>query len=145
MNGQTLLREAAGLIGCGWCCGAAARNCHGAPVEASDPQATTWSLTGALAAVSERPEFDMTALRHALWGISTVIPDSSLDGWNDTEGRTQGEALQMLGQRRSALTRTQRRITAPRSTSKRSTGRGDVEEAPTHGCVRGSAGNTPSP
>jgi hypothetical protein len=69
MDGQSLLREVAGLIGGGWCCGAAARNCGGSPVEASDPGATNWSLTGALAAVSDRPEFDITALRSALWGI----------------------------------------------------------------------------
>jgi hypothetical protein len=103
MDGQTLLREVAGLIGGGWCSGAAARNCEGSPVEASDPGATNWSLTGALAAVSDRPEFDMTALRSALWGISAVIPDSSLDDWNNAEGRTQGDALQMLARAEISL------------------------------------------
>jgi hypothetical protein len=103
MDGQNLLREVAGLIGGGWCCHAAARNCDGSPVEASDPAATNWSLTGALAVVSDRPEFDMTALRSALWGISAVIPDSSLDDWNDADGRTQGEALQMLARAETSL------------------------------------------
>jgi hypothetical protein len=103
MNGQSFLREAALLIGRGWCCGAAARDCAGAPVEASDPGATNWSLTGALAAVSDRPEFDMTALRSALWGISAVIPDSSLDDWNNAQGRTQGDALQMLARAETSL------------------------------------------
>ena len=104
MEGQTFLREVAGLVGCGWCCGAAARDCHGAPVEASDPRASTWSLTGALAAVSDRPNSDLTALRHALWGISAVIPDRSLDDWNDARGRTQSQILQMLVQAETSLT-----------------------------------------
>ncbi len=103
MNGQSFLREAASLIGCGWCCGAPARNCHGSPVEATDPRATNWSLTGALAVVSERPEADITALRNALWGISAVIPDSSLDDWNNTEGRSQAETLQMLARAENTL------------------------------------------
>jgi len=103
MDGQTLLREAASLIGVGWCCGAAARNCHGSPVEASDPRATNWSLTGALAAVSDRPEFGITAPRSALWGISAVIPDSSLDDWNNAQGRTQGDTLQMLARAENRL------------------------------------------
>ncbi|HKO26776.1 MAG TPA: hypothetical protein VJU80_04905 [Solirubrobacteraceae bacterium] len=103
MDGQAFLREVASLIECGWCRGAAARNCHGAPVGASDAKATAWSLTGALAAVSDRPEFDLTALRSALWGISAVIPDWSLDDWNDTDGRTQGDTLQMLAQAESSL------------------------------------------
>jgi hypothetical protein len=103
MDGQSFLREVAGLIGRGWCCGVAARNCGGSPVEASDPGATNWSLTGALAAVSERPQFDMTALRSALWGISAVIPDSSLDDWNNAEGRTQGDLLEMLARAETSL------------------------------------------
>jgi hypothetical protein len=103
MDGQTLLREVAGLIGGGWCCGAAARTGVGSPVEASDPGATNWSLTGALAAVADRPEFDITALRHALWGISAVIPDSSLDDWNNAEGRTQGDLLEMLARAETSL------------------------------------------
>ena len=43
----------------------------------------TWSLPGALARVSERPEADLGAPRDALWGISGVIPDASLEHWND--------------------------------------------------------------
>ena len=103
MNGQSFLREVASLIGCGWCCGAPARNCHGDPVEASDPRATNWSLTGALAAVSERPGGDIDALRSALWGISAIIPDSSLDDWNNAEGRSQADALQMLARAETTL------------------------------------------
>jgi hypothetical protein len=103
MDGQSFLREVAGLIGGGWCCGAAARNSGGSAVEALDPGATNWSLTGALAVVSDRPEFDMTALRSALWGISAVIPDSSLDNWNDAEGRSQGDLLEMLAQAETSL------------------------------------------
>jgi hypothetical protein len=96
MNGHDVLREAATLIRRGWCCGADARDCCGVPVAASDPAATAWSLPGALAVVSERPDTDLVALRDALWGISGVIPDSSLEGWNDAPGRSQDETLHML-------------------------------------------------
>lgn len=103
MDGQTFLREVASLIGSGWCCGADARNCFGSPVEASDAGATAWSLTGALAAVAERPETDITALRSALWGISAVVSDPSLDTWNNAKGRTRAETLQMLAQAETSL------------------------------------------
>lgn len=53
----------------------------------------TWSLPGALARVSERPEADLGAPRDALWGISGVIPDASLEHWNDPAGRSQEEML----------------------------------------------------
>jgi hypothetical protein len=96
MNGQAFLRETASLIERGWCCGADARNCQGDAVAASHPAATSWSLLGALVAVSERHQTATTALREALWGISGVIPDSSLNAWNNSCGRTQGDTLQML-------------------------------------------------
>jgi hypothetical protein len=95
MNGDAFLQETANLIGRGWCCGADARDCSGTAVAASDPTAVSWSLPGALAAVSERPNA-LTALPDALWGISGVIPDSSLADWNDTPGRTQTQTLHML-------------------------------------------------
>jgi len=103
MDGRGLLRETAVLIGSGWCCGAGARDGHGHAVRVSDPRATAWSLCGALAAVSERPDFDGKSLRDALWGISGVIPDSSLDGWNDRSGRTQTDILEMLDHAQSNL------------------------------------------
>jgi hypothetical protein len=96
MNGHDVLHETAQLIRKGWCCGADARDCFGLAVAASDPAATAWSLPGALALVSERPGAHLDALRDALWGISGVIPDSSLAGWNDAPGRSQDETLRML-------------------------------------------------
>lgn len=105
MDGQGFLRETAILIERGWCCGADARDHAGLAVAASDAGATQWSLIGALVAVSERPESDERALRDALWGISGVIPDSSLDGWNDASGRTQFDTLQMLAAAGGSLRR----------------------------------------
>ena len=96
MSGQAFLRETAGLIQRGWCCGADARNCPGDEVSASHPAATSWSLLGALVAISERPDADTRALKEALWGISGVIPDASLNAWNNTHGRTQTDTLHML-------------------------------------------------
>ena len=101
MDGQAFLRETAGLIESGWCRGAAARDCYGEAVEVSDPSATAWSLAGALAAVSERPDCHGTCLRDALWSIAGVIPDTSLDAWNDRAGRS--ETLQMLAHAGSNL------------------------------------------
>jgi hypothetical protein len=103
MDGQAFLRATVDLIERGWCCGADARDCHGDPVEASDPSATAWSLVGALYAVSEHADADRASLRAALWGISGVIPDASLDGWNDARGRTQRQTLQMLAHAQLSL------------------------------------------
>ena len=103
MTGQAVLRETAELIQRGWCCGADARDCRGEAVGASDPAATAWSLLGALVAVSERPGRGSSDLRDALWGISGVIPDHSLDAWNDADGRTQQDTVEMLGRARTSL------------------------------------------
>jgi hypothetical protein len=96
MNGHDVLRETATLIRTGWCCGADARDSFGRAVAASDPRAVSWSLLGALARVSDQREADLGSLKDALWGISGVISDSSLEHWNDAPGRSQGEALEML-------------------------------------------------
>ena len=103
MDGQAFLRETAALIARGWCAGADACNSLGVAVEPFDESATTWSLRGALAVVAERPDADGTALRDALWGISGVIPDQELDGWNDAAGRTQDDTLQMLAHAQASL------------------------------------------
>jgi hypothetical protein len=94
MNGHDFLDATATLIGKGWCCGADARDRHGTAVAPSDSSAIAWSLVGALALVSERA--GRGALEDALWGISGVIPDWSLDDWNDAAGRSQAETVQML-------------------------------------------------
>ena len=96
MDGQAFLRETAALIASGWCTGAGARNSLGVAVEPFDESAIAWSLRGALAVVAEWPDTENDALRDALWGISGVIPDQELDGWNDATGRTQDDTLQML-------------------------------------------------
>jgi hypothetical protein len=101
MNGHDFLHATATLIGKGWCCGADARDCHGKAVAPSDSTATAWSLLGALAFVSERA--GRGALEDALWGISGVIPDWSLEDWNDAPGRSQAETMQMLASASSAL------------------------------------------
>ena len=103
MDGQTFLRRTADLISHGWCSGAEARDHSGAPIAASDPAATSWSLRGALAAVSAHPDTDERMLREALWGISGVIPDASLDAWNDAAGRTRDDTLQMLDEAENTL------------------------------------------
>ena len=103
MDGRAFLHETASLVRHGWCAGADARNSLGFATTASDPVATSWSLLGALVAVSERPGADMTALGDALWGISGVIPDESLDDWNNVEGRTQADTLRLLARAERSL------------------------------------------
>lgn len=104
MNGHDFLRETKALIRQGWCRGADARDSAGNAVAAYDPAARSWSLTGALALVSERPDASLGALSDALWGISGVIPGSSLDGWNNAAGRSQSETLHMLVRACASLT-----------------------------------------
>jgi len=105
MSGHDVLDATATLVRRGWCCGAAARDFSGEAVAAYDPAATAWSLTGALALVSERADASLGALSDALWGISGVIEESSLDAWNDSTGRTQVQALRMLDEASCSLTR----------------------------------------
>lgn len=105
MDGQDVLRETAQLVERGWCHGAEARDVSGAGVAPDDPAATAWSLVGALARTVDAPGADLTALRDALWGISAVIPDWSLETWNDAPGRTQAETLQMLSEASTSLRR----------------------------------------
>lgn len=103
VNGHDVLHETAVLIEKGWCSGADARDRSGNAVAAHDPAAAAWSLTGALAAVSERSDLPLAALSDALWGISGVISDSSLDGWNDEPGRSQSGTLEMLADASTSL------------------------------------------
>ena len=105
MNGHDYLHETARLIRRGWCSGADARDRRGAAVPAADPAAVAWSLAGALAHVSERRDASLSALSDALWGISGVIPDSSLDAWNNASGRTQAATLHMLASASTSLSR----------------------------------------
>lgn len=105
MNGHEVLHETATLIRKGWCWDVDARDRDGVPVAASDPAATAWSLTGALVRVSEHKEADLGALSDALWGIAGVIPDWSLDAWNNAPGRSQAGTLEMLAAASTSLTR----------------------------------------
>lgn len=104
MNGHEFLHETATLIRRGWCWDADARDPDGTPVAASDPAATAWSLMGAIVRVSEQQDAELGALSDALWGISGVIPDASLDGWNNAPGRSQAETLAMLDAASTSLT-----------------------------------------
>jgi hypothetical protein len=104
MNGHDFLFETAALIREGWCSGADALDGAGQPVAVSAPAAKAWSLTGALARVSDRPNASLQSLSDALWGISGAIPDWSLDGWNNTPGRSQAQTLEMLADAGRSLT-----------------------------------------
>jgi hypothetical protein len=105
MNGHDFLLATAAVVREGWCSDAEARDSSGRPVSALDPTATEWSLTSALALVAEQPSASLRALSDALWGISGVIPDWSLDAWNNAAGRSQADTLRMLDAAAGSLAR----------------------------------------
>jgi hypothetical protein len=98
-----ILRRAHDLIAFGWCQGADATDADHNPVEPWSAHACRWSLLGALAAGLGPVEKDtredlplMAELRLALVAIGTLIPDWSLQHWNDSRLRTRTDVLGML-------------------------------------------------
>lgn len=98
-----ILWRAHDLVAFGWCQGADATDAEHQPVEPWSARACHWSLLGALAAALGPPQQDtpespalITELRLALVAISDLIPDWSLQHWNDHPNRTQSGVLEML-------------------------------------------------
>jgi hypothetical protein len=101
MSGDDFLHETAAVIHAGWCSGADARDSSGRAVELHDRE-------GLVAHRRSRPRLRATRrhsgrLGDALWGISGVIPDWSLDAWNNVAGRNQAETLEMLADASTSL------------------------------------------
>lgn len=98
-----ILRRARDLVAFGWCQGADATDAAGHPVEPWSAHACHWSLLGAFAAAlgtpdphtPETPEL-IAELRLALVAISDLIPDWSLQHWNDHPARTQSTVVATL-------------------------------------------------
>ena len=93
MGAEDLLRRARALVVSGWTQGADARRLDGTPTEPWSPEASAWSLLGALvgaleAAEEEAGAFPLTDLAAALDALAGHVDDDSLARWNDAPGRT---------------------------------------------------------
>jgi hypothetical protein len=103
LSAVEVLRRTHDLIAFGWCQRADATDAQHHPVEPWSARACRWSLLGALAAALGAPQQDapespalITELRLALIAISELIPDWSLQRWNDDPSRTQAAVVEML-------------------------------------------------
>jgi hypothetical protein len=112
LSAGEILRRAHDLIAFGWCQGADATDAAGQPVDPWSAHACHWSLLGALAATLGPPDPHtpetpalIAELRLALVAISDVIPDWSLQHWNDHTARTQAGIVDTLAsaQRRHSI------------------------------------------
>jgi hypothetical protein len=102
LSAAEILRRAHSLVAFGWCQGTDATDAADQPVEPWSAHACHWSLLGALAAALGAPEHTretpglIAELRLALVAISEVIPDWSLEQWNDHRARTQAGVIDTL-------------------------------------------------
>ena|SRR6266700_2364390 len=103
LSAAEILRRAHDLVAFGWCQGADATDAAHHPVEPWSARACHWSLLGALAATLGAPQEDtpesparIAELRRALIAISELIPDWSLQHWNDDPQRTLTDVAEML-------------------------------------------------
>jgi len=119
LSAAEIVRRAHDLIAFGWCQGADATDAADHPVDPWSAHACHWSLLGALAAALGRPHPDtpespacIAQLRFALVAISDLIPDGSLQHWNDHPARTQADVVATLAsaQRHGSISAHRRQI-----------------------------------
>jgi hypothetical protein len=89
------------LLDFGWCQNAEARDAMGRPVEPAGAAACSWSLLGALVAVTEPArlesgDLELADLTAALTPLAALIPSSSLAEWNDDPARAVGDVLRVV-------------------------------------------------
>jgi len=103
LSAVEILRRAHDLVAFGWCQGADATDAEHNPVKPWSARACHWSLPGALAATLGTPRENtpespahVAELRLALTAISDLIPDWSLQHWNDHPQRTATSVVEML-------------------------------------------------
>jgi hypothetical protein len=84
----------------GWCQGADARDGAGAAVDPWSDRARSWSLLGALVAVTDPlaplGNARLGALRRALAALAEFVVEPSLAEWNDAEARTHANVISVL-------------------------------------------------
>jgi hypothetical protein len=96
-----LLSGARDRVAAGWCQHASARDAGGRIVEPWDAEARSWSLLGAIVAVTEpqrleRGHLSLTELTSALGALAELIADPSLENWNDAPERARDDVLDVL-------------------------------------------------
>jgi hypothetical protein len=97
MNGSELLHGAGVLVERGWCQGTEARDANGQATDVAAPDATAWSLLGALQATTVGdPDIGLQDVGDAVAALAELISDASLAHWNDSENRTKLEVLSVL-------------------------------------------------
>jgi hypothetical protein len=102
LSAAEILRRVHSLVAFGWCQGTDATDAADQPVEPWSAHACRWSLLGALAAALGPPEHAPETAeligeqRLALVAISDLIPDWSLQHWNDHPARTQASVIDTL-------------------------------------------------
>jgi len=93
-----ILAGAGALLRQGWCQGADARDEDGDAVPGWDPEATSWSVLGALLG-SQGPgaraaqQIPVQALASAAAAVGRAAEAYSLKTWNDAENRTHADVL----------------------------------------------------
>lgn len=84
----------------GWCQGADARDRSGDAVDPWSDEARSWSLLGALVAVTDPlaplGNTRLGPLRRALAALAEFVVEPSLADWNDAEDRTQSNLIEVL-------------------------------------------------
>ena len=97
MTGSERLGNARTLVERGWCQGAEARDSRGQAIPAVSPDATAWSLLGALQAITAGDRTtELQDVGDAVAALAELILDPSLANWNDSEARTKLEVLSAL-------------------------------------------------
>jgi hypothetical protein len=86
----------------GWCQGADARDESGSAVDPWSDRARSWSLLGALVAVTDPlaplGNARLGALRRALAALAEFVVEPSLADWNDADARTKENVIDVLDQ-----------------------------------------------
>lgn len=91
-----ILKGARERIAHGWTQQAAARGENGGHIDARDPSAVRWCLTGALHAAADGCACPALLRFLGFTERGEIAPHYEILPWNDTPGRTQAEVLAKL-------------------------------------------------
>ena len=101
----TILRDARALVVRGWTQYTAARDAEGLIIFSDHPTATCWCLSAAIAVAfskggthpyAREQHLDLLLTFSAEIGRPADILWSSIETWNDTEGRTQADVIDLV-------------------------------------------------
>jgi hypothetical protein len=92
-NAEQLLSRAAELIATGWCQNALARDEHGRQVEPWGPNASRWSLLGALTRIWHDDRGEELEVFEAAYAALALATGGRPEEWNDARWRTKRHVL----------------------------------------------------